>query len=68
MKNTFIGLTVALLTLTQLTACDTGLNGQIDKCVAVGLAANGPYKNSTEKAGDEITIRAYCMRAAAGKD
>jgi len=54
--------------LAQLIGCDSGLNGQIDKCVAAGLASNGPYKNSTEKAGDEITIRAFCMRAAAGKD
>ena len=68
MKNFLICFTATFVTLTQLTACDTGLNGQIDKCVAAGLAANGPYKNSTEKAGDEITIRAYCMRAAAGKD
>ena len=68
MKNYFIKCISALFVFTQLTACDSGLNGQIDKCVAAGLAANGPYKNSTEKAGDEITIRAFCMRAAAGKD
>ena len=68
MRNSFIGLTVALLTLTQLTACDNGLNGQIDKCVEAGMEANKPFKNNTEKADTEIQVRAYCMRAAAGKD
>ena len=68
MKNTFIGLTAALLILTQLIGCDSGMSGQIEKCVSAGLAASGPHKNSADKAGDEVTIRAYCMRAAAGKD
>jgi hypothetical protein len=68
MKNFLVGSLAPFLVILQLTACDSGLNGQIDKCVAAGLASNGPYKNSTEKAGDEITIRAFCMRAAAGKD
>ena len=68
MKFLLIKCISALFVFTQLTACDSGLNGQIDKCVAAGLAANGPYKNSTEKADAELIVRAYCMRAAAGKD
>jgi len=68
MKNTCTGLTVALLTLTQLTACDTGVNGQIEKCVQSVLAASGPFKNSTEKVEAEANARLMCLRASTGKD
>lgn len=53
---------------TNLVACDSGLSGQIEKCVQAGISAGGPYKNSTEKADMEVTARVYCLRAASGKD
>lgn len=52
----------------NLVACDTGLSGQIEKCVQAGIAANGPYKDSADKASTEVSVRAYCLRAASGKD
>ena len=52
----------------QLASCDSGMSRQIEKCVEAGLAANGPYKNSTEKADTELGVRGFCMRSAAGKD
>jgi hypothetical protein len=68
MKKTLICLTAAFVTLTQLTACDNGVNGQIEKCVQAGIEANKPYKDSTAKAEAELAVRGYCMRSAAGKD
>ncbi len=68
MTNSFIKCMAALFVFTQLAACDSGLNRQIDKCVEAGMEANKPFKNNTEKADTEIQVRAYCMRAAAGKD
>ncbi len=64
----FNRLTAALLILTQFTACDYGMSGQIEKCVQAGMEANKPFKDNTEKAETETRARAYCMRAAAGKD
>jgi hypothetical protein len=51
-----------------LGACDSGLSGQIEKCVQAALAANGPYKDSKDKADTEISARGFCLRAASGKD
>ena len=61
-------LTVLLLLGTNLVACDSGLNGQVEKCVQAGIAASGPYKNNTEKADAEVHARLLCLRAASGKD
>ena len=68
MKSTFIRLTTALLSLTQLTACDTGVNGQIEKCVQSVMAASGPFKDNAEKVGAEANARLICLRASTGKD
>lgn len=67
MKNIF-GCIAILLFILQLTACDTGLNGQIEKCVQAGIEANKPYKDSKERADTELGLRGFCMRSAAGKD
>ena len=58
----------SLLALTQLIACDSGMSGQIEKCVQAGMDASKPFKDNTEKADTEVHVRAYCMRAAAGKE
>jgi hypothetical protein len=68
MKNTFIYLTAAFVSLTQLTACDSGANGQIEKCVQSLIAASGPYKNNAEKVDAEAHARLMCLRASTGKD
>lgn len=52
----------------NLVACDSGLSGQVEKCVQAGISANGPYKSSTEKAEQESISRIFCLRAASGKD
>jgi len=56
------------ITSTNLVACDSGLSSQIEKCVQAGIAAGGPYKNSTEKADVEVAARVFCLRAASGKE
>jgi hypothetical protein len=68
MKNFLICFTATFVTLTQLTACDTGVNGQIEKCVQSVLAASGPFKNSTEKVEADAHARLMCLRASTGKD
>ena len=68
MKNFLICFTATFVTLTQLTACDAGVNGQIEKCVQSVLAASGPFKNNAEKVDAEANARLICLRAASGKD
>lgn len=68
MTNSFIKCMAALFVFTQLTACDTGVNGQIEKCVQSLIAASGPYKNNTEKVDAEAHARLMCLRASTGKD
>ena len=67
MKFFSIKCIVSLAVFLQLIACDSGMSRQIEKCVEAGLASNGPYKNSTEKAADEVVYRMHCMNSAAGK-
>lgn len=66
--STFIKCFLSVVLLTQLNACDSGVNGQIEKCVQAAIAANGPYKTSTEKAEMEFVSRTYCLKAASGKE
>jgi hypothetical protein len=68
MTNSFIKCMATLFVFTQLTACDSGVNGQIEKCVQAAIAANGPYKTSTEKSEMEFISRTYCLKAASGKE
>ena len=68
MKNFLICFTATFVTLTQLTACDTGINGQIEKCVQSAITVNAPYKNNAEKSETELQARVFCLRAASGKD
>jgi hypothetical protein len=64
-KNILIfGLAAATL---GLTACDTGVSGQIEKCVRAGIESSGPYKNEKEKVEAEFLVRAHCLNAASGK-
>ena len=62
-KGLFLGLVLA-----QLVGCDTGVNGQIEKCVQSLIAVSGPYKNNTEKLEAEANARILCLRASSGKD
>lgn len=57
-----------LASCAYLVGCDSGLSGQIEKCVQAAMAANYPFKNSQDKAETELNARAYCLRAAAGKE
>jgi hypothetical protein len=68
MKKKLISGFASIFMVIQLVACDYGMSGQIEKCVEAGLASNGPYKNSTEKAADEVAYRMHCMKSAAGKE
>jgi hypothetical protein len=68
MTKNLIYISVSMLVLAQLVGCDSGLNGQIEKCVQAGMEANKPYKDNTAKADAELAVRGYCMRSAAGKD
>ena len=68
MTNSFIKCMAALFVFTQLTACDTGVNGQIEKCVQSVMAASGPFKDNADKVGTEANARLMCLRASTGKD
>ncbi len=63
MKNLLFFLAVA-----SAAGCDSGLSNQIEKCVKAAMDSGEPYKDKIDRAGSEATARAYCMRAAAGKD
>ena len=68
MKFFLIKCLVTLFVLTQLSACDSGSNSQIEKCVQSLIAASGPYKNNAEKVDAEAHARLMCLRASSGKD
>lgn len=68
MKKHLIACLATLLVIGQLTACDSGANGQIEKCVQSVVAASGPFKNNSEKVDAEANARLICLRAASGKD
>lgn len=57
-----------LIYSTYLVGCDSGISGQIEKCVQAAITSNGPYKNNQEKAETEVIARSFCLRAASGKD
>lgn len=57
-----------LTSCAYLVGCDDGISSQIEKCVQAAITSNGPYKNSQEKAGMEVSARGFCLRAASGKD
>ncbi len=57
-----------LTSCVYLVGCDSGISGQIEKCVQAAMASSGPYKDSQDKAGSEVVARGYCLRAASGKD
>jgi hypothetical protein len=62
-----ISLGLIAMTVFGLTACDTGVSSQIEKCVQTGIESNGPYKTEKDKVDTEFLIRAHCLNAASGK-
>lgn len=64
----FLLFVFSIFLASNLVACDSGLSGQVEKCVQAGIAASGPYKDSAEKANAEVTARVFCLRAASGKE
>ena len=68
MKFFLIKCLMTLFAFTQLSACDSGANGQIEKCVQSLIAASGPYKDNAEKVDAEAHARLMCLRASSGKD
>lgn len=58
----------ALLLCINLVGCDSGISGQIEKCVQAAIVSNGPYKDNKDKAETEVIARQLCLRAASGKD
>ena len=59
---------VVILSGAQLSACDSGINGQIEKCVQAIIAREEPYTDSKQRANVEVRGRIGCLRAASGKE
>ncbi len=51
-----------------LAGCDSGISGQIEKCVQATVASNGPFKNDHEKLEMESIARLMCLKSASGKE
>jgi hypothetical protein len=68
MKKVLTVLMSVLICGAQLSACDSGINGQIEKCVQSAILAAGPTKDGTEKSAVEAQARFLCLKAASGKD
>jgi hypothetical protein len=71
MKLTLKNSTIIIASFTlcaHLSACDSGISDQIEKCVQAGLNSEGPYKDSKDKASTELHYRAGCLKAASGKE
>jgi uncharacterized lipoprotein YehR (DUF1307 family) len=69
MKNfrKIINLGIVVVSELGLTACDSSVSSQIEKCVQAGIESNGPYKTEKDKVDTEFLIRAHCLNAASGK-
>ena len=67
MEKTVVLFSVFWLVGSQLTACDSGINAQIEKCVQSQLLSYVPAKDSAEKYAMEAHARLECMKAASGK-
>ena len=66
-KKSILPFILALI-VSQLAACDSGINGQIDKCVQAFITRGEPYTDSKQRAGVEVMGRIACLRAASGKE
>jgi hypothetical protein len=63
-----IFISLMLIGTISASGCDSGVSGQIEKCVQAAMKSNEPFKDAKDKAETEVIARTYCLRAAAGKD